>query len=148
MFFVLHRIFLRAIATIAKETLNPSAGMSIVYHFEDQYVLVTPIGFNTFEDITTAFKMIAADPSFNRPARVLFDGRQTDYGPPGEELEMLAEFLGNYEAYHGSRWAIVAIPDTLVFALSRMYSALAEDHGMCAETFTDFDAARAWLLQP
>ena len=90
---------------------------------------------------------MSADPSFSRPAKVLFDGRQTDYGPPGEELEMLAEFLGNYEAFHGRRWAIVAIPGTLVSALSRMYTALAEDHGMCAESFTDFDAARARLLQ-
>ncbi|MDJ0885561.1 MAG: hypothetical protein QNJ48_15450 [Desulfobacterales bacterium] len=122
--------------------------MSIVYSFEDDYVLVTPIGFNTFEDVSTAFEMIAAAPAFNRPARVLFDGRQTNYGPPGEELEMLAEFLGRHDAYRGSRWAIIAIPDTLVFALSRMYTALAEDHGMYAETFTDFEAGRAWLMQP
>lgn len=122
--------------------------MSIVYSFDNTLVVVTPIGFNTYEDISTAFERIIAEPAFNRPACVLFDGRQTDYGPPGEELEMLAEFLGKLDAFHDSRWAIVANPDTLVFALSRMYCAFAESQGMCAETFTDYNDARAWLIQP
>jgi len=59
-----------------------SAGLSIVYSFEDKFVLVTPIGFNTYEDISKAFEDIIADPAFHRPAIVLFDARQTDYGPP------------------------------------------------------------------
>lgn len=121
--------------------------MSITFTFEDKLVLVTPVGFNTYEDVSKAFERIIADPAFQRPARVLFDGRQTDYGPPSEELEMLAEFLGQFDAFRDSRWAIVAIPDTLVFALSRMYCALAEGQGMFAETFTDDQAARGWLLQ-
>ena len=37
---------------------------------------------------------------------------------------------------------------TPVQFLSRMYTALAENHGMGADTFKDPDAARAWLLQP
>lgn len=121
--------------------------MSIVYSFEDNFVLVTPVGFNTYEDMSKAFKRIVADPALQRPARVLFDGRQTDYGPPGEELERLAEFLGQLDAFRDSRWAILAIPDTLVFALSRMYCSLAEGHGMSAETFTDYHEALGWLRQ-
>ena len=122
--------------------------MSLVFSFDDNIVVVTPIGFNTLEEMSSGFERIIADPKFRQPARILFDGRHTDYGPPGEELELLAEFLGKLDAFRDSHWAIVAIPDTLIFALSRMYCYLAEGYGMEAETFTDISKARQWLLRP
>ena len=57
--------------------------MSLVFSFDDNIVVVTPIDFNTLEEMPSGFERIIADPKFRQPARILFDGRHTDYGPPG-----------------------------------------------------------------
>ena len=91
---------------------------------------------------------MVADSAFNPPAKILFDARHTDYGLPSEEPELLSEFLAKLDAYRESRWAIVAPSNSLVYGLTRMFCCLAESLGIYAEPFSDFDAARQWLLNP
>jgi len=119
--------------------------MSVDYSIDEELVVVTPYGFNAFDDMSNVFKKIISDPAVNAPIKILFDARHTDYGPPSEELEALVEFLGKLDAFRGSRWAIVAHPETLVFGLARMFCCFAESQAMVADTFTDDNAARAWL---
>jgi hypothetical protein len=122
--------------------------MSIEYTIDRSLIVVTPYGVNAFEDVATVFEKIIADPAFNAPARILFDARHTDYGPPSEELEALAEFLAEHDTYRQSRWAIVANSNTLVYCLTRMFCCLAESQGIYAEPFSDYEEARAWLVMP
>ena len=122
--------------------------MSIGYRIDGPIVVVTPHGKNTLEDVCGVFEAILADPAFNPPAKILFDGRHTDYGPPSEELELLSEFLAKLDAYRESRWAIVALINSLVYGLTRMFCCMAESLGIYAEPFSDYDAARQWLLDP
>lgn len=120
--------------------------MSIVYRMNGPLVVVTPYGSNTLENVCGLFKDILGDPAFKPPAKILFDARHTDYGPPGEELEALSEFLSEIEAFRGSRWAIVAHSGTLVYGLTRMFCCLAESHGIYAEPFSEYTEAHQWLL--
>ena len=122
--------------------------MSIDYRIDGDLVIVIPYGVNTFEGVCGLFESVIADPAFKPPAKILFDARHTDYGPPSEELEMLAEFLAKPDAFKKCRWAVVANPDTLVYGLSRMFCCLAESQGIFAEPFADCDEARRWLLNP
>ena len=124
------------------------AGMSITFRFHDPLVVVTPYGVNSLEEVCGIFEEIIEEPGFKPPAKILFDARHTDYGPPSEELEMLSEFLGKLDAYRDSRWAIVASTNTLVYGLTRMFCCLAESQGICAEPFSNFDEACQWLLDP
>ena len=122
--------------------------MSIDYRIDGDLVVVIPYGVNTFEDVCALFERLIADPVFSPPAKILFDARHTNYGPPSEELEMLSEFLAKPDALKKSRWAVVANPGTLVYGLSRMFCCLAESQGIFAEPFADCDEARCWLLDP
>ena len=122
--------------------------MSIDYRIDGGLVVVIPYGVNTFEDVCALFERLIADPAFSPPAKILFDARHTNYGPPSEEIEMLSEFLAKIEPFKKSRWAVVANPGTLVYGLSRMFCCLAESQGILAESFADCDEARRWLLDP
>ena len=122
--------------------------MSIGYRIDGPLVVVTPYDYNTLEDVCGVFEGLIADPGFIFPAKILFDGRHTDYGPPSEELEMLSEFLAKLDAYRESRWAIVALSNSLVYGLTRMFCCMAESLGIYAEPFSDFDAASQWLFDP
>jgi len=122
--------------------------MSIDYRIDGDLVVVIPYGVNTYEDVCGLFERLIADPAFSPPAKILFDARHTNYGPPSEELEMLSEFLAKPDALKKSRWAVVANPGTLVYGLSRMFCCLAESQGILAESFVDCHEARHWLLDP
>ena len=124
------------------------AGMSIEYVIDNAFVVVTPCGFNTLDDMVNVFKKILSDPAVNLPMKIIFDAHNTDYGPPSEELEALVDFLGKLDAFRDARWAIVSYPNTLVYGLARMFCCLAESQGMVADTFTDQHAARTWLCAP
>ena len=124
------------------------AGMSIAYRIDAPVVTVVPYGVNTLEDVRGVFDTLLADPAFDPPAGFLFDSRHTEYGPPSEELEALSEYLAGVDAFRKCRWAIVANPNTLVYGLTRMFCCLADSQGMVAEPFSDFEKARAWLLDP
>ena len=119
--------------------------MSIGYRIDGPIVVVTPHGANSLNDVCRIFEVLLADPAFNPPAKILFDARHTDYGPPSEDLELLSEFLAKLDAYHESQWAIVATSNTLVYGLTRMFCCMAESLGIHAEPFSDYDAARQWL---
>ena len=120
--------------------------MTIGYRIENDLVIVIPRGINTLGAVCRIFDVILADPAFNFPAKILFDARHTDYGPPGEELEALSEYLAGIEAFRDSRWAIVANSNTLIYGLTRMFCCLAESQGICVEPFSDVEAARQWLI--
>lgn len=122
--------------------------MSIAYHFDGPLAVVIPHGVNSLENVCGVFENIVADTAFMPPARILFDARHTDYGPPSQELEALSEFLANIAAFRKSWWAIVANGNTLVYGLSRMFCCLAESQGIYAEPFSDYEMARRWLLNP
>jgi SpoIIAA-like len=122
--------------------------MSIDYSIDDKLVIVSVHGFNTFEDVANVFVDIIADPAFNPSKNILFDARDTDYGPPTEELEALAGHIGKLKTHFQGRWAVVADSNSLVYGMSRMFSYLAEQQGMRIESFSDYNEARAWLLHP
>jgi len=122
--------------------------MSIEYRLDGPIAVVTPHGINALEDVRLIFEALLADPDLVYPARILFDARRTDYGPPSEELEALSEYLAGIEAFRKGWWAIVANPNSLVYGLTRMFCYLAESQGICAEPFADFEKARQWLLNP
>jgi hypothetical protein len=122
--------------------------MSIEYTISRQLVVVTAYGPFTMDEVFLTFGRIMVDPTLKPPANVLLDARHTDYGPPNEEIEAIAEHLGGLKAYFGGRWAVVAKPDTLLYHLSRMFCRMAEPHGLTVEPFSDYDAACLWLLQP
>lgn len=121
--------------------------MSIAYHIDYPLAVVTPLGINSLEDVCGVFADMIVDPELPVPAKILFDARHTDYGPPSEELEALSEFLAEQAAFRESRWAIVAHTNTLVYGLTRMFCCLAESQGMRAEPFTNYEQARQWLLE-
>ena len=120
-------------------------GMSIAYQLDDSMAVVTPHGINALDDVRLVFEALLADPALAYPAKILFDARHTDYGPPSEELEALSEFLAGQAPLRSSRWAIVANANSLVFGLTRMFCCMAESLGIHAEPFSDYDAARQWL---
>jgi hypothetical protein len=122
--------------------------MSITYCIDDKLVVVSVHGFNTFEDVANVFVEIIGDPAFNPVKGILFDARDTAYGPPTEELEALANHIGKLKIQFQGRWAVVAHSNSLVYGLSRMFSYLAQQQGLRIESFSDYDEARAWLLHP
>jgi len=122
--------------------------MSIEYAIDNELVVVTPCGANTLAEMINVFKIILSDPAVNLPMKILFDAQHTDYGPPSEELEALVDTLCKFDAFRNARWAIVSIPNTLVYGLARMFCCLAESQGMVADTFNDQHAARTWLRAP
>ena len=122
--------------------------MSIHLTFRGDLIVVTAHGVSSYEEVTGTFDRIVSSPMFKPPARILFDGRYTDYGPPAEELRSFARHLDGIEAFTGSRWAILARPASLVFGLARLFCGHAQSAGFRAEPFSDFLEACAWLLRP
>ena len=122
--------------------------MSIAYSIDDQIVAVSVHGISEYEEVRRAFDEIASTLNSAMPARILFDARHTDYAPPSEELGALAEHLGATEAYRGSRWAIVAPPNSHMFGVCRIFCSYAEYEGLRVETFSSYNAARTWLNNP
>ncbi len=122
--------------------------MSIEFKIDDQLVLVSAHGSSSYVEVRTAFEKIEADPALQLPVRILIDARHTNYGPPADELGQLAAHLGAAEAYRGSRWAVVAPPNSHMFGVCRMFCCYAEFEGLCVETFSSYTAARAWLIAP
>lgn len=122
--------------------------MSLKYSIDDHCIVVSAYGVTPPEEFVQAFEGIAADAAFQTPAKILFDARHTEYGPPAEEIEAMVRSLGKIEAFKGSRWATVAHPNTLVFGVARVFCCLAESEGFCIEPFSDYDAACAWLREP
>lgn len=95
--------------------------MSIDFSLSHPLIIAAARGVSTYTEITDAFETLVADPASQPPARILFDARQTDYGPPNEELEALFEFLAKQAPLRASRWTIVANANSLVFGLTRMF---------------------------
>ncbi len=122
--------------------------MSIKFMIDDTIVVVSAYGVSTYEEVRQAFDRIAKSPNLHKPAKILFDARHTEYGPPVDELGTLAEHLGATVAYLGSRWAIVAPPNSHMFGVCRVFSSYAEYEGLCVETFSNYKAAFTWLLNP
>lgn len=122
--------------------------MSIGYTIDDKLVIATAYGPFTMDEVFLTFGKIMVDPALKPPTNVLLDARHTEHGPTNEEIEALAEHLGNLKAYFGGRWAVVAKPNTLLHHLSRIFCRLAEPHGLNVEPFSDYDAACQWLLRP
>ena len=121
--------------------------MGVDYHIEDEMVIVSIRGYSPYGEFVEAFDRLMTDPAFYPPAKILLDGRQAAHDPPSDRIKALAEHLGGLSAFHGSQWATVAEPNTLLFGLGRMFCCYAEMQGICIEPFSDFGAARAWLLQ-
>lgn len=121
--------------------------MSITYTIKDKLVVVTAHGSSSYGEIFKAFGKIITDPAFKTPTNVLFDARHTDYNLPTNEIEALADQLGKFKSYYQGRWAMVADPNSLVYGLLHMFCRFSELEGLCIESFSDYDAAYAWLLE-
>ncbi len=121
--------------------------MGIEYTIDDKLVSVAAYGPFAMDDVFLTFGKIMVDPVLRPPTNVLLDARHTEHGPSNEEIEALAEHLGNLKAFFGGRWAVVAEPNTLLQHLSRMFCRLAEPHGLYVQPFSEYEAACRWLLQ-
>ena len=119
--------------------------MGIDYRIDDDVIIVTIHGVVFYEDVAEVFDKVASDSAFRKPARILFDGRFSEYGPPLTDIHALADRLGSSRAFGGSCWAMVAAPDSLMYGLGRMFGSFLEIRGLRGEHFTDLDKARKWL---
>ena len=119
--------------------------MSLDYQIDGDTIVVTIHGSAFYEETARTFESITADPAFKKPARILFDGRHTDYGPPTDEIHAMAERLGGMAEFDGSSWAMVAAPDTLMYGLGRMFASFLEMQGFSGALFDDINKARKWL---
>ena len=90
---------------------------------------------------------LLADPAFRSGMNGLFDMRRftsSELGP--EEVRRCAEIASENEArFAGSRWAIVAPEHSVAFGMARMYELVRDAKSYEMHTFSDIEAARAWV---
>jgi hypothetical protein len=101
-----------------------------------------PVAFN---EVVEHFRLLEAEPSLPSPLDVLLDLSALTGVPDGAQIQLVAAEIGRLrEKIRWGACAIVASSD-LVFGVSRVLEARAEDHFFAIQVFRELAAADAWL---
>lgn len=100
----------------------------------------------TLEEVRDSIRGLWKDPGFQPEFRVLVDLRGTGYTPGLEEIQQIAETLGEMKDRYRGRVAVL-VSDDLRYGILRMTSTYAELKGFSMPVFRDLAGAEAWLNQ-
>jgi len=117
----------------------------MLYRIDTAAGIVEVLGPGTLADLETRVRRLLADPDYRQGFGFLRN-RTGMAAPSTQELRAMIEFLGRFEALHGTRWAVVAT-DPVNFGMMRMGEILAEPHGIMIAVFNDQDEAVRWLTE-
>ena len=122
--------------------------MPVTYRIDpdERIVYLTTDGNVPFIELEAVVLEALADPSYRRGFGFLSDNtRETDVPDPGY-VRRCVDFIRRHEAEMGGcRWAMVS-GQTALFGMQRMFSILAEAHGITVRVFREPEAGRRWLL--
>ncbi len=118
------------------------------YHFDDRIIVVRGHAKYTTEELRTAVLGALADPERPVNAVLMLDLRTSNAvrTRTSAQVRDMADFLSREAAGFGSRLGMVTSTD-VQFGLMRLGAAYAENEGVDAAVFRDYDEARAWLLR-
>ena len=121
--------------------------MPINFTIEDDILHVVFADPYDFEDVKRTYLEAMQHPDFHPPMRSLVDVRQVNRSVPAGEIDAMVDFGAVHVHKFTPRGAIVCRPGSLVFALTRMFCAIAEQQRLDYKIFYDFAEARRWILQ-
>jgi hypothetical protein len=121
--------------------------MPVNVHFEDGFVHAVLSDPFTFEETARAYHSTMQKLDFALPVRAIIDVRQVNRSVSTDEIYAMVNLVYPNRNKFSRRSAIVCQPNSLTFALSRMFCAIAECHEMDHTLFDDFEAARTWVTQ-
>lgn len=122
--------------------------MAVTYRILGHNLVMTCKGVYTHPQVVAVFMDATKDPAFNPPMSLLVDARQSKANPSLDQIESLVNFLSSFRTALSPRGAILAVPNSLIYGLGRMYAALAAVKGFEIEIFERQRDALVWLAQP
>lgn len=112
----------------------------------ERLACVTALGPIDFEQSLAVGDELAADPEFEPGFKLLVDLRRMEFNPSTPEIESFARTLPRFKQVFSDRIA-VATSGGVHFGLARMTCLMAEAGGFLMRAFSDYEAARAWLVE-
>jgi hypothetical protein len=119
------------------------------YHVsaEDRVVYLTAEAEVPYAQLEHAVLSTLSDPSYRPGFNFLLDWRRASDAPDPSYVRRLLELLAECPGEVGAcRWAVVSDSND-TYAMLLMLCLIAQQRGLRADIFTNYDEARRWLLK-
>jgi len=121
--------------------------MPVNYRYDENIVIVEPVGEYSTEELRTVVLNALADANCPASCRLLINigGSHIIYSRSNSEINIMSRFLASHSKHFNDRIALVASDDAQ-FGILRMGAIVADEKGIQSGIFRSFDDAKKWLL--